>query len=78
MYFGRKNNHDVNAGALSLAFWYYQKWPEPFLVHEIVRIEGRKVFWNGRNVFQIGGKKFYDQKNKIPIKIWGGEGPELE
>jgi hypothetical protein len=42
---------------------------EIFTVHEIRRINGRKVFQNSGNVFQIGGNMFYDRKNKIPIKI---------
>jgi hypothetical protein len=41
-------------------------------VHEIGRIDGGKVFQNGRNVFQIGGNNFYDRKNELLIKIPGG------
>jgi hypothetical protein len=42
---------------------------ECFLIHEIGRIDGRRGFRTGGNVFQIGGNTFYDQKNKIPMKI---------
>jgi hypothetical protein len=41
-------------------------------VHEIERIDGKKVFPNGRKVFEIGGNKFYNQNKGIPIKIRGG------
>ncbi len=39
-------------------------------MHEIGRINGRKVFQSG-NAFQICKNKFYDQKNDIPMKIPG-------
>jgi hypothetical protein len=39
------------------------------LIHEIGRIDGRRGFQTGKNVFRIGGNTFYDQKNKIPMKI---------
>ncbi len=42
-------------------------------MHEIGRIDDRKVFQNSRNLFQIGRNKFYDQKNKILIKILAGK-----
>jgi hypothetical protein len=38
-------------GALSLAFCNYKKWQDSFLVHEIGRINGGKIFQNGGNVF---------------------------
>jgi hypothetical protein len=40
-----------------------------FLIHEIGRIDGGRGFQTGKNVFRIGGNTFYDQKNKIPMKI---------
>jgi hypothetical protein len=40
-----------------------------FLIHEIRRIDGGRGFRTGRNVFQIGGNIFYNQKNKILMKI---------
>jgi hypothetical protein len=40
-------------------------------MHEIRRIDGGRIFQTGRNVFQIGGNTFYDQKNEIMIKIPG-------
>jgi hypothetical protein len=40
-----------------------------FLAHEIRSIYGKKVFQNSSNVFRFGGNKFYDQKNRISIKI---------
>jgi hypothetical protein len=55
-----KNNHDVNAGALSFAFWYCQKGWEPCPVHEIGKINGEKVFQNVENMFRIGENKFCD------------------
>jgi hypothetical protein len=51
-------------------------WRECFWFHEIGRINGRRGFRTGWNVFRIGGNIFYDQKNKIPMKIlelkWSG------
>jgi hypothetical protein len=44
-------------------------WQEHFLIHEIGRIDGRRGFQTGGNVFQIGGNTFYNRKNKIPMKI---------
>jgi hypothetical protein len=38
-------------------------------MHEIRRIDGGRGFQTGRNMFRIGGNKFYDQKNEIPMKI---------
>jgi hypothetical protein len=38
-------------------------------MHEIGRINGRRGFQTGRNVFQIGGNKFYDPKYEIRMKI---------
>ncbi len=51
-------------------------WRESFPIHEIGRINGKRGFWTGGNMFRIGGNTFYDQKNKIPMKIlefkrWG-------
>jgi hypothetical protein len=40
-----------------------------FLIHEIGRIDGRRGFQTGGNVFRIGGNTFYDQKNKFSMKI---------
>jgi hypothetical protein len=40
-------------------------------MHEIRRINGKKVFQTGRDMFQIGGNKFYNWKNQIPMKIPG-------
>ncbi len=42
---------------------------ERFSIHEIGRIDGGRGFRTGGNVLQIGGNTFYDQKNKIPMKI---------
>jgi hypothetical protein len=44
-------------------------------VHEIGRINGRKVFGN---VVQMGRNKLHDQKNVVLIIIPGGKGPELK
>jgi hypothetical protein len=44
-------------------------WREHFPIHEIGRIDGGRGFRTGKNVFRIGWNTFYDQKNKIPIKI---------
>jgi hypothetical protein len=44
-------------------------WRERFPIHEIGKIDGRRGFQTGKNVFGIGGNTFYDQKNKIPMKI---------
>jgi hypothetical protein len=44
-------------------------WQKCFLIHEIGRIDGGRGFRTGKNVFRIGGNTFYDQKNKIPMKI---------
>jgi hypothetical protein len=44
-------------------------WREHFPIHEIGRIDGRRGFRTGKNVFRIGGNTFYDWKNKILIKI---------
>ncbi len=44
-------------------------WWDCFPIHEIGRIDGRRGFQTGKNVFRISDNKFYDQKNKIPIKI---------
>jgi hypothetical protein len=46
-----------------------KKWWEGFPMHEIVRIDGGKVFLIGRNMIRIGGNKFHDRKNEIPMKI---------
>ncbi len=40
-----------------------------FLVHEIERIDGGKVFQNSGISFRFGENIFYDQKTKILIKI---------
>jgi hypothetical protein len=40
-----------------------------FLFHEIGRIDGGRGFQIRGNVFRIGGNTFYDQKNKISLKI---------
>jgi hypothetical protein len=45
-----------------------KRW-ERFLIHEIRRIDGRRGFQTGKKVLRIGGKTFYDQKNKILMKI---------
>jgi hypothetical protein len=45
------------------------QWRERFPIHEIRRIDGGRGFRTGKNVFRIGGNTFYDQKNKIPMKI---------
>jgi hypothetical protein len=42
-------------------------------VHEIGRIDGGKVFRYSRNVFCIGGNKFYNQNNEISIIILAGK-----
>ncbi len=42
-------------------------------MHKIRRIDGGKVFQNSGNAFQIGGDKFYNQKNRILIKIPAGK-----
>jgi hypothetical protein len=42
---------------------------ERFPIHEIGRIDGGRGFQTGGNVLQTGGNTFYDQKNKIPMKI---------
>jgi hypothetical protein len=39
------------------------------LIHEIRKIDGGRGFRTGGNVLQIGGNKFYDQKNKILMTI---------
>ncbi len=44
-------------------------WWESFLIHEIRRIDGGRGFRTGGNVFRISGNTYYDQKNKIPMKI---------
>jgi hypothetical protein len=44
-------------------------WRERFLIHEIGRVDVGRGFQTGKNVFRIGGNTFYDQKNKIPMKI---------
>jgi hypothetical protein len=44
-------------------------WQKCFPIHEIGRIDGGRGFRTGKNVFRIGGNTFYDQKNKIPMKI---------
>ncbi len=44
-------------------------WRECFSIHEIGRIDGGRGFQTGKNVFRIGRNTFYDQKNKIPMKI---------
>jgi hypothetical protein len=48
-----------------------------FLLHEIGRTDGRKVFQNSGNVFQIGRNKFYDKKNEILIKIPVGKRSQI-
>jgi hypothetical protein len=40
-----------------------------FPIHEIGRIDGRRGFQTGGNMLQIGRNKFYNQKNKFPMKI---------
>jgi hypothetical protein len=44
-------------------------WWESFLIHEIGRIDGGRGFQTGGNMFRIGRNTFYDQKNKITMKI---------
>ncbi len=44
-------------------------WRESFPIHEIGRIDGGRGFRTRGNVFRIGGNTFYDQKNKILMKI---------
>ncbi len=46
-----------------------KKRQEHFPNHEIGRINGGRGFRTGGNVLQIGGNTFYDQKNKILMKI---------
>ncbi len=38
-------------------------------MHEIGRINDRRGFQTGGNMSQIGGNKFYNQKNEILMKI---------
>jgi hypothetical protein len=38
-------------------------------MHELGRIDCGRGFQSGGNVLQIGGNKFYGQKNEIPMKI---------
>jgi hypothetical protein len=42
---------------------------EHFPIHEIRRIVGWRGFQTSGNVFRIGGNTFYNQENKIPMKI---------
>ncbi len=42
---------------------------ERFRIHGIGRIDGRRGFRTGGNVFWIGGNTFYNRKNKILIQI---------
>ncbi len=44
-------------------------WQEHFPVNKIGRIGGGRGFQNRGNMFRIGRNTFYDQKNKIPMKI---------
>ncbi len=44
-------------------------WRKCFLLNEIGRIDGRRGFRTREKVFRIGGNTFYDQKNKILMKI---------
>jgi hypothetical protein len=44
-------------------------WQECFPIHEIRRINGGRGFRTKKNLFRIGGITFYNQKNKIPMKI---------
>ncbi len=39
------------------------------VIHEIGRIDGGRGFQTRKYVFRIDGNTFYDQKNKIPMKI---------
>jgi hypothetical protein len=48
---------------------YSKERRECFLIHEIKRINGGRGFQTGGKVLQIGGNTFYDQKNKILMKI---------
>jgi hypothetical protein len=48
-------------------------WREHFPIHEIRRIDGGRGLQTRKNMFRIGGNTFYDQKNKILMKI-----PELK
>jgi hypothetical protein len=38
-------------------------------MHEFRRIDGRRGFQTDEIMFQIGGNKFYNRKNEIPMKI---------
>jgi hypothetical protein len=51
--------------------WWAKKysWRERFPIHEIGRIDGGRGFRTGKNVFRIGRNTFYNQKNKILMKI---------
>jgi hypothetical protein len=55
--------------------WIFSWWSKKILmancfrIHEIGRIDGRRGFRTGKNVFRIGGNTFYDWKNKVPMKI---------
>jgi hypothetical protein len=44
-------------------------WWKCFLIHEIGRIDGGRVFRTAKNMFRIGRNTFYNRKNKIPMKI---------
>jgi hypothetical protein len=55
-----------------------KSWRELFLVHEIGRINGGKVFQNIVNLFQISGNMFYIGKTKFRSKFQQEKGPEPE
>jgi hypothetical protein len=46
-------------------------------MHEIGRINGGRGFRTGGNIYQIGGSKFYDWKNEIPMKILELKRPKI-
>jgi hypothetical protein len=44
-------------------------WRKCFPIHESGRIDGRRGFQTGKKGFRIGRNTFFNQKNKIPMKI---------
>jgi hypothetical protein len=48
---------------------YSKKRRERFLIHEIRRIDGGRGFQTSGKVLRIDRNTFYNQKNKIPMKI---------
>ncbi len=60
--------HLLNTGCRQTCIYSKKRW-ERFPIHEIRRINGGRGFQTGGNVFQISGNTFFDQKNKILMKI---------